>query len=126
MSSVGDDPCTLKELTEMIRDFVRERDWEQYNRPLNLAISTSIEVGELLELFQWKNEADIEVALNDERFREDLASEIADVLVYLLRVADTTGIDPTQAVIDKMKKNREKYPIDYWSGRAPSKFNRPE
>ncbi|MBN2230557.1 MAG: nucleotide pyrophosphohydrolase [Candidatus Thorarchaeota archaeon] len=110
----------------MIRDFVRERDWEQYNRPLNLAISTSIEVGELLELFQWKNEADIEVALNDERFREDLASEIADVLVYLLRVADTTGIDPTQAVIDKMKKNREKYPIDYWSGRAPSKFNRPE
>lgn len=123
---MGEKPHTLTDLTEMIREFVHERDWEQYNRPLHLAISTAIEVGELLELFQWKTNADVEVALKDNKFREALASEIADVLVYLLRVADTTGIDPTHAVIEKMKKNSEKYPADYWEGRAPSKFNRPE
>lgn len=123
---VGEKPHTLTEITEIVREFVRERNWEQYNRPLNLAISTSIEVGELLELFQWKTDADVEEALKDERFREALASEIADVLIYLLRVADTTGIDPTKAVIEKMKKNSKKYPVDYWEGRAPSKFNRPE
>jgi len=123
---VGEYPQTLAELIEIIREFVKERDWDQYNQPLNLAVSMSIEAGELLELFQWKTHNDVEDALKDERFREELASEIADVLVYLLRVADTTGIDPTQAVVDKMKRNREKYPISYWKGKAPSKFNRPE
>jgi len=123
---MGEYPQTLAEILEIVREFVRERDWDQYNLPLNLAVSMSIEAGELLELFQWKTNEDVEVALKDERFREELASEIADVLVYLLRVADTCGIDPTKAFIEKMKKNREKYPIDYWEGKAPSKFNRPE
>lgn len=123
---MGEDSHTLDELLEIIREFVKERDWDQYNLPLNLAISTSIEVGELLELFQWKTHEEIEEALQEDDFRQALASEIADVLVYLLRVADTTGIDPTKAVVEKMKRNREKYPIEYWEGRAPNRFNRPE
>jgi NTP pyrophosphatase (non-canonical NTP hydrolase) len=123
---LGEYPQTLAELLEIVREFVKERDWDQYNLPLNLAISTSIEVGELLELFQWKTHEDVEVALKDEQFRAELESEIADVLVYLLRVADTCDIDPMKAVVEKMKRNREKYPIDYWEGKAPSKFNRPE
>ena len=123
---MGDYPQTLAELIETIREFVKERNWDQYNLPLNLAVSMSIEAGELLELFQWKTHEDVEEALKDERFRDELASEIADVLVYLLRVADTTGIDPAKAIVEKMKRNREKYPIDYWKGKAPSKFNRPE
>ena len=123
---MGEAPRTLAELSEMIREFVIERDWEQYNHPLNLAISTSIEAGELLEMFQWKTKADVDEALKNEEFRKALASEIADVLIYLLRVADTSGIDPTRAVIEKMKLNREKYPISSWEGRAPSRFNRPK
>ena len=123
---MGENPQTLADILEIVREFVRERDWDQYNLPLNLAVSMSIEAGELLELFQWKTNEDVVEALKDEQFREELASEIADVLVYLLRVADTCGIDPTKAIIEKMKKNREKYPIDYWEGKAPSKFNRPE
>ncbi len=123
---MGEQPYTLDELIQIIRAFVKERDWEQYNHPLNLAVSASIEVGELLELFQWKNETDVQLALKDGEFRDALASEIADVLVYVLRVADTAGIDPTKAIIQKMKQNREKYPVDYWKGRAPSRFNRPE
>ena len=123
---MGDQSHTLDQLIEIIQEFVKERDWAQYNHPLNLAISTSIEAGELLELFQWKSESDVHEALKDDKFREALASEIADVLIYVLRVADTAGINPTKAILEKMKKNREKYPIDYWSGRAPSRFNRPE
>ena len=126
MNLIGEYPQTLAEILEIVREFVRERDWDQYNLPLNLAVSMSIEAGELLELFQWKTHEDVEEALKEEQFREELASEIADVLVYLLRVADTCGIDPTKAIVEKMKKNREKYPIDYWEGKAPSKFNRPE
>ena len=123
---MGEYPHTLAELLEIVREFVKERDWEQYNLPLNLAISTSIEAGELLELFQWKTHEEVEEALKDDNFREALASEIADVLVYLLRVADTAGIDPAKALVEKMKRNREKYPIDYWNGKAPNRFNRPE
>ncbi|MHA1136200.1 MAG: nucleotide pyrophosphohydrolase [Candidatus Thorarchaeota archaeon] len=123
---MGEYPQTLSEILEIVREFVRERDWDQYNLPLNLAASTSIEAGELLELFQWKTNEDVVEALKEEKFRDELASEIADVLVYLLRVADTCGIDPAKAFAEKMKKNREKYPIDYWKGKAPSKFNRPE
>jgi NTP pyrophosphatase (non-canonical NTP hydrolase) len=123
---MGEYPQTLAEILEIVREFVRERDWDQYNLPLNLAVSMSIEAGELLELFQWKTHEDVEEALKEEPFRQELASEIADVLIYLLRVADTCGIDPTKAIIEKMKKNKEKYPIDYWKGKAPSKFNRPD
>ncbi|TFG32990.1 nucleotide pyrophosphohydrolase [Candidatus Thorarchaeota archaeon] len=123
---MDDQSHTLEELMEVIREFVKERDWAQYNHPLNLAISTSIEAGELLELFQWKNESDVDEALKDKKFLEALASEIADVLVYILRVADTTGISPTKAILDKMKQNREKYSVDYWTGKAPSRFNRSE
>ncbi|MBE0525334.1 MAG: nucleotide pyrophosphohydrolase [Candidatus Thorarchaeota archaeon] len=123
---MGEFPQTLAELLDIIREFVKERNWDQYNLPLNLAVSMSIEAGELLELFQWKTHEDVEEALKNEQFREELSSEIADVLVYLLRVADTAGIDPAKAVVEKMKRNREKYPIDYWEGKAPSKFNCPE
>ena len=123
---MGESPQTLDEIIKMVRQFVKERDWDQYNLPLNLAISMSIEAGELLELFQWKTHEDVNDALKDERFREELSSEIADVMIYLLRVADTCGIDPTKAITEKMKRNREKYPIDYWKGKAPSRFNRPE
>ena len=123
---MNEQPHTLEELIQNIREFVKERDWEQYNHPLNLAVSASIEIGELLELFQWKNETDVQEALKDEEFRKALASEIADVLVYVLRVADTANINPTKAILEKMKQNREKYPVEYWRGRAPSRFNRPE
>ncbi|MHA2359986.1 MAG: nucleotide pyrophosphohydrolase [Candidatus Thorarchaeota archaeon] len=117
---------TLDELIDIIRRFVRERDWEQFNKPSALAVSASIEMGELLELFQWKSDEDVGVALQDEKFKAALAGEIADVLVYLLRICDKVGIDPTETIVEKMKKNAEKYPVDEWKGKAPSKLNRPE
>jgi dCTP diphosphatase len=121
---MGDSVPTLDELISIIRDFVRERNWEQYNKPSALAVSASIEMGELLELFQWKSDDDVSEALKDKKFISLLEEEIADVMVYLLRICDKAGIDPAKAVAEKMRRNSEKYPIDKWHGKAPSKFNR--
>ncbi len=113
---------TIRELTEIIRSFVKERDWERFNRPLTLAISAVIEMGELMELFQWKTEDEINDALKTTEYKEALGEEISDVLVYLLRIADTAGIDISDALTRKMEKNQTKYPIDSWKGKAPSKL----
>lgn len=121
---MGDGVPTLDELISLIRDFVRERNWEQYNKPSALAVSASIEMGELLELFQWKSDDEIKDILQDKDFNSALAGEIADVMVYLLRICDKAGIDPTKAIIEKMKQNSKKYPVKEWSGKAPSKLNR--
>ncbi len=123
---MSDGVPTLDELISLIRDFVRERNWEQYNKPSALAVSASIEMGELLELFQWKSDDDITELLRNKEFNTALAGEIADVMVYLLRICDKASIDPTQAIIEKMKQNSKKYPVDEWVGKAPSKINRTE
>ena len=123
---MGDGVPTLDELISLIREFVRERNWEQYNKPSALAVSASIEMGELLEFFQWKSDDDITELLRNKEFNTALAGEIADVMVYLLRICDKASIDPTQAIIEKMKQNSKKYPVDEWVGKAPSKINRTE
>ena len=114
---------TLEELIKLIREFVRERDWEQFNRPLTLAISAQIEMGELLELFQWKTEKEIQEDLKNKKYQDRIGEELSDVLVYLLRIADTSGIDLSEALLKKMERNREKYPIDKWKGKAPRKLD---
>ena len=121
---MSDSVPTLDELISLISDFVRERNWEQYNKPSALAVSASIEMGELLELFQWKSDDEVEAALKDEDFIVALAGEVSDVMVYLLRICDKAGIDPAKAIVEKMKRNSEKYPVEEWEGKAPSKLNR--
>lgn len=121
---MSDSVPTLDELISLIREFVRQRDWEQYNKPSALAVSASIEMGELLELFQWKTDDDVEKALQEEGFIAMLSGEIADVMVYLLRICDKAGIDPIKAITEKMKQNSAKYPVEEWEGKAPSKFKR--
>lgn len=121
---MSDSVPTLDELISLIRDFVRERDWEQYNQPSALAVSASIEMGELLELFQWKSDDEVKEVLKDKSFNTALAGEIADVMVYLLRICDKAGIDPAKAIVAKMKRNSEKYPVEEWKGKAPNKLNR--
>lgn len=121
---MGDSVPTLDEIISLIREFVRERNWEQFNKPTALAISASIEMGELLELFQWKSDEEIIDAIKDKDFNSALAGEIADVMVYLLRICDKAGINPSKAIVEKMKRNSEKYPVKEWEGKAPSKLNR--
>jgi NTP pyrophosphatase (non-canonical NTP hydrolase) len=114
----------MEELMALVRQFVEERDWTKYHRPSSLAISAAVEVGELLELFQWRTDEDVEAALKKEEYRDALADEIADVMVYLLRLCDTLGISPSTAVLDKIAKNARKYPASESRGKDPRKIKK--
>ncbi|KQX86661.1 nucleotide pyrophosphohydrolase [Variovorax sp. Root473] len=98
----------LQELTQALRDFAQARDWEQFHSPKNLAAALSVEAAELLEHFQWLTEAQSR-ALPDDK-RAEIGTEIADVLLYLLQLADKLGIDPAEAARHKMLANAVKYP----------------
>jgi NTP pyrophosphatase (non-canonical NTP hydrolase) len=106
---------------EQLLAFRRERDWEQFHNPKDVAISLSIEAAELLEWFQWRNPDEIREMLNSDK-REQLEDEIADVAVYLSYLCHDLGIDLNQAVKNKMAKNAAKYPKDRVKGRA-DKYN---
>jgi NTP pyrophosphatase (non-canonical NTP hydrolase) len=95
-------------VSEEIAAFVAERDWAQFHSPENLAKSISIEAGELLECFQWDEEAD------PERVR----GELADVLTYCIMLANRIGVDPNQIIRDKLAVTRAKYPVDKARGRS--------
>ena len=103
----------MKELTEKIVEFTRERDWDQFHSPENLAKSISIEAGELLECFQWNNEYDL----------DEVKEELADVINYCLLMADKLGVDAKQIVLDKMEKTAKKYPVEKAKG-VSTKYNK--
>lgn len=93
-----------------IRAFAKARDWEQFHTPKNLAMAMIVEAAELVEHFQWLTP---EQSQNlDPKTRGKVAEEVADVLIYLTRLADVLGIDPVQAAFDKIKVNAEKYPVE--------------
>jgi dCTP diphosphatase len=99
----------LERLRDQLREFAAARDWEQFHSPKNLAMALSAEAGELLEIFQWLTEEqsrslppDVHAAASD---------EVADVLLYLIRLADRLGIDPIAAANRKILANAEKYPV---------------
>lgn len=96
--------------------FAAERDWEQFHSPKNLAMALAAEAGELIEIFQWQSET--ESANPDPAQKTAIAHELADVLIYLLRLADRLAIDLDAAVVEKMKINAEKYPIALSKGNA--------
>ncbi|MFX1603998.1 MAG: nucleotide pyrophosphohydrolase [Promethearchaeota archaeon] len=122
MTNEGEDEYqSLDDLMVLIRKFVQARDWESFQKPAALAVSASIELGELLELFQWLTEEEIAEYLKDDQYRESLAGELADVMIYMIRLADVTGINPSQAILDKLAKNSSKYLVGEWRGRIPSK-----
>ncbi|HTS84531.1 MAG TPA: nucleotide pyrophosphohydrolase [Usitatibacter sp.] len=106
----------LEALRRQLRDFTAARDWEQFHSPKNLAMALSAESGELLEVFQWLTEE--QSARLDDRMRAAAADEIADVLLYLIRLADTLGIDPVVEARRKLAENERKYPVDKARGTA--------
>lgn len=97
-------------LRDQIRCFVDERDWDQFHTPKNLSSALCVEAAELLEHFQWLQTGNKD-ELNDTKF-EQIRHEMADVLVYLIRLADKLDVDLTAAVVEKMELNRAKYPAD--------------
>jgi len=106
--------ANLDDLTLRLRSFAAERDWEPFHSPRNLAAALIVEAGELLEHFQWLSDAESE-QLTPER-RERVAMEMADVLLYLVRLADRVGVDLLAAAGRKLAINAEKYPVSLARG----------
>jgi NTP pyrophosphatase (non-canonical NTP hydrolase) len=106
----------MKELIKNIRKFAQKRDWDQFHSPKNLAMALSVEVAEIVEHFQWLTQAESN-NLDPVKLAE-IKGEIADVLIYLTRLADRLGIDPVQAAEEKMQLNEKKYPVEKAKGNA--------
>jgi dCTP diphosphatase len=111
---------TLRELTEIALKFRNEREWKQFHSPKELAIQLILEAGELLELMQWRNGAELEAHL--EKKKQAVAEELGDVLHGLVLIAAEMNIDLGKAFKEKMHKNAEKYPIHKARGSA-RKYN---
>ncbi len=111
---------SIQELKGIIENFVKEREWNRFHSPKNLAMALSGEAAEILELFQWLTEE--EIYNLDEDKREKLKQEIGDVMVYLLNLSSKFGIDPVEAGIYKMGLNGLKYPVEKAKGNA-KKYN---
>ena len=108
----------IKEIQDKLAKFAEERDWDQFHSPKNLAMALTSEVGELNELFQWLTEEQSKNVDNDE-----IRQEIADIFIYILRLADKLNINIEDAVREKMEINAKKYPIDLAKGNA-TKYNK--
>lgn len=107
---------TLAKLIDELRRFAKVRDWDQFHSPKNLAAALSVEAGEVLEHFQWLTEAQSRKL--SAKKREQIELELADVLLYLLRLSDKLGIDLLDAAGRKIKINAKKYPPDRARGSA--------
>ncbi len=103
------------ELKDKILKFVEERDWDQFHNPKDLAITLSLEAGEVMEHFQWKTEAEIRKYLKTNK--KDIADELADVLWCDILLANKLGIDLVDAIRTKMIENSKKYPIEKAKGK---------
>jgi len=107
----------LTELTKLVNDFRELRDWRQFHNPKDLALSLSLEAGEVLEHFQWKTREQVQEYLRGAG-KNELKKEMADVLIYLLYLASDLDIDLDEAVRGKLHEQALKYPVEKSRGRA--------
>lgn len=99
-------------LSRALEKFASERDWAQFHSPKNLVMALSAEVGELTEIFQWMTEEQSKAAGGRPETSQAVRDELADVQLYLVRLACILGVDLNQAVSDKIQKNALKYPVE--------------
>ena len=107
----------IKEITEALIHFRNERDWEQFHTLKNLAAGLAIEAGELQELLLWKTDLQAEQFVAGQG-REAFEEELADCMIFILYLAKSQGIDLSEAVLSKLKKNEAKYPAEQARGRS--------
>jgi len=114
---MADSRTTLAELREIVARFVEERDWKQFHSPKNLSMSLAIEAAELMEHFQWIDINESRRIGDDASKLSEVRDEMADVLCYLLALANELNVDLSDALRDKMVKNAVKYPAEQSRGR---------
>lgn len=100
------------QLAAALQRFTDDRDWQQFHSPKNLILALTGEVGELCEIFQWMSDADSISAATDPEIGQAVKDELADVLMYLVRLSSVLGIDLNEAVTRKLASNGQKYPVD--------------
>lgn len=108
---------SLNDLKRKVAKFRDERSWRKNHNPKNLAISILVEAAELAEHFQWETPKEAENHVKNSVKKGKIASELADVFIYCLSLADVMGIDPTAAVIKKLRHNHRKFPVEKVSDR---------
>ena len=113
-------PADLILLRDKLRAFAEERDWEQFHSPKNLSMALMVEVAELMEHFQWLTEA--QTASLSAEVKPAVTEELADILLYLVRLSDRLDVDLLEAALRKLEKNAAKYPADQVRGSA-KKYN---
>ncbi len=112
----SDKTVKIQELKDLMAQFVKERDWEKFHSPKNLSMSIAIEAAELMEHFQW---ADEETALKTLKDKEsDIKDELADIALFLFEFASLYKIDLSDAIVNKLNKNKKKYPTDLVKGKS--------
>ena len=99
---------SLEELKIKIDGFNKERDWDKFHSPANLAKSISIEAGELLECFQWNSNYD----------KDEVCEELADVFTYCIQMSMKLGVSPEEIIMKKLEKTRKKYPVEKAKGKS--------
>jgi len=107
----------LEKIKLKLRDFAEERDWEKFHDPKNLSMALSVEVAELVEIFQWSKSGGLD-EINDPETRKQIEKEIADIFNYLIKLVDILGMDLEEASLKKIKENAKKYPALKVKGRA--------
>ena len=108
----------MTRLTQELRDFADERDWNQFHDPKNLSMALVVEAGELVEIFQWLTSEQATSIMEDPKKADAVKEELADVYGYLLRIADILGVSLNEALETKIKVNAEKYPVEKAKGNA--------
>lgn len=119
MKSSADATTTVAELKARVLAFARERDWEQFHAPKNLAMALAAEAGELMEHFLWcEAAASAKLMKTDAVRRKKIEEELADVVIYALEFANSTGVDLAAVIESKMTANALKYPVEKARGRS--------
>ncbi len=113
----------LSEIRKRLAQFAEVRNWDQFHSPKNLSMGLAAEAAELLEIFQWLTEEQSKEIVRDEKEMALVREEIADVFIYLVRLAEKLGVDIEKAVEEKMKLNEKKYPVELSKGNA-TKYNK--
>ncbi len=112
-----DEQVTVGALRVAVDTFVGARDWYQFHTPKNLAMSIAIEAAEIMEHFQWLTVEESSALMRDPKQRAEVADELADVLIYCLSLANSTGIDISEAIQAKLARNEKRFPVEEVRGR---------
>lgn len=111
-----DSKTNISKLRQLAQEFVDERDWNKYHNPKDLAISIAIEAAELMGLFQWIEQREVKKMAEDDHNLLRIKEELADVMILCLNMVNTLDIDLSQAIVEKIDKNKAKYPVELVRG----------